>query len=130
MTWRITYQYDSQMDDDAAKAILENVEKRAAERRHRTEILGRVRDLSTQGKIQWRDHAFDRIDERGIDALVATRVLQQGELKNDLVQPGDRVGEWIVTIVGRAKGNRDVGVVTVVVGTRLLRVITVEWEDL
>lgn len=118
------------MDDEAIRRNLADLEKRVAERRHRAEILGRVRDLATQGKIRWREHAFDRIDERGIDALVATRILQRGDLKNDLVEPGDREDEWIVTIVDRVKDNRDVGVVTVVVGTRHLRVITVEWEDL
>jgi hypothetical protein len=118
------------VNDDELEKQLAKIEKRAEERRFREEIVARVRDLSKQGKIRWRDHAFDRIDERGIDALVATRILQRGDLKNDLVEAGDRSGEWVLTMVDRVKSNRDVGVVTVVVGTKFLRVITVEWEDL
>lgn len=117
------------MDDDDDKRLSE-LEKRIKARQFREEIVSRVRDLASKGKIQWREHAFERIDERNIDALVAKRILQRGDLKNDLVEPGNREEEWVVTMVDRVTKTRDVGVVTVVVGNRLLRVITVEWEDL
>lgn len=69
------------------------------------------------------------MEERGIDALTAERVLRRGEIKGD-PEPGKRGGEWKVKVVGRVTRTRDVGVVTIVIGTRSLRVATVEWEDL
>lgn len=108
----------------------DEVGRRIEERLFREEVHRRVRGLASDGKILWGDHALDRIEERGIDILVAKRVLERGDLKNDVVEPGRRPGEWKVTIVDRVSTNRDVGVVTVVVGDKHLRVITVEWEDL
>lgn len=96
----------------------------------REEIVKRVRDLASKGKIYWSDHAFKRVDERDIDILVAKRILQRGDLKDDLVQPGRKEGEWKVIMIERLKPNRDAGVVAVVVGTKRLRVITVKWIDL
>jgi hypothetical protein len=63
--------------------------------------------LASKGKIHWSDHAFDRVEERDIDALVAQRILQRGDLKDDLVQPGRRAGEWKVKMIQRLKLNRD-----------------------
>src|SRR4051794_18557984 len=87
----------------------------------REEIVARVRDLAASGKVFWSDHAFERVDERDIDALVAERILQRGDLKDDLVEAGRNDGEWKVTMVDRLKPNRDAGVVVVVVGTNFLR---------
>ena len=91
----------------------------------REEIVACVRDLASEGKISWSDHA-----ERDIDALVAKRILQRGDLKDDLVEPGRNKDEWKVIMVERLKPNRDAGVVAVVVGKKWLRVITVKWIDL
>lgn len=96
----------------------------------REEIVKRVRDLASKGKIYWSDHAFERVDERDIDALVAQRILQRGDLKDDRIEAGRNAEEWKVTMVDRLKPNRDAGVVAVVVGKKFIRVITVEWEDL
>jgi hypothetical protein len=99
-------------------------------RQLREKLAKRVRHLSAQGKIKWTDHAFERLEERGIDLLVAKRVLMHGDLKEDSVKKGNKPGEWKVVVVDRVKQNRDVGVVTVVAEKGHLRVITVEWEDL
>jgi hypothetical protein len=96
----------------------------------REEIIKRVRTLASKGKIYWSDHAFERVDERDIDALVAKRILERGDLKDDLVEPGRNKDEWKVTMVDRLKPNRDAGVVAVVVEKKCLRVITVKWIDL
>jgi hypothetical protein len=95
----------------------------------REELTQRVRNLATKGKIDWSDHAFERMEERGIDALTAERVLTRGDIHDD-PEPGKRKGEWKVKMVHRVTQGRDVGVVTIVVGTKSLRVATVEWEDL
>jgi hypothetical protein len=95
----------------------------------REEIIKRVRELASKGKILWSDHAFERIDERDIDALVAARILQRGELKDDRVEPGRKADEWKIIMVERLKPNRDAGVVAVVC-KKFLRVITVKWIDL
>jgi len=94
----------------------------------REELTQRVRDLAAKGKILWADHTFERMEERGIDALTAQRVLLRGDLKGE-PRPGKAKDEWVATFVDNVKGNRDVGVVTVIMSKRLL-VITVEWEDL
>ena len=122
MTWDITYQYDRCVADDLGDRI--------DARLFREEIVRRVRDLAAKGKIYWSDHAFERVDERDINDLVAKRILERGDLKDDLVEPGRRDGEWKVKMIQRLKPNRDAGVVAIVVGKKFLRVITVEWEDL
>ena len=94
----------------------------------REEITKRVRELAADGKILWADHTFERMEERGIDALMAKRVLLRGDIEGE-PEPGKNRGEWKVKLVDRVKANRDVGVVTVVMNKRLL-VTTVEWEDL
>jgi hypothetical protein len=122
LTWLITYQYDRCMAD----AMGERIKARL----FREEIVKRIRDLASKDKIFWSDHAFVRVDERDIDALVAKRILERGDLKDDLVEPGRNEDEWKVTMVDRLKPNRDAGVVAVVVGKKWLRVITVKWIDL
>lgn len=130
MTWLITYQYDRCMDDGGFQKRLADAEKRIKARRFREDIVARVRDLATRGKIFWSDHAFDRVDLRDINDLVAKRIIERGELKNDHIEPGDNEGEWRLTMVDRVKPNRDAGVVVVVIKDKRLLVVTVEWEDL
>jgi hypothetical protein len=89
-----------------------------------------VRNLALDsGNVQWRRHAQERAIERGITDEMALEVLRHGDVKGE-IEPGDRPGELKVKIVRAIKGrSREVGVVTIVVGSVKLRVITVEWED-
>lgn len=95
----------------------------------REEITERIRELAKKDRIFWADHTFERMEERGIDVLTAKRALERGEIDGE-PSPGKNKDEWVVKVTHRAKQNRDVGVVTVVIGTKRMLVITVEWEDL
>lgn len=46
------------------------------------------------------------------------------------IEPGQNAGEWKCKIVAKIKGNREVGVVTIVMRVGRLFIKTVEWEDL
>lgn len=110
------------MDHDRAKII--------EMRLHREDVVARVRALADQGLVAFSDHSYEQMDARSLNDLTALRVLQKGDPKGDVV-PGKRPGEWKVKMVDRVKGAREVGVVTVLLSNRqLLRVLTVEWEDL
>lgn len=69
------------------------------------------------------------MDERGITDLDALRVLRTGEISGP-IEPGKYVGEWKCKVVGVVKGRREVGVATLLIRNRKLRIKTVEWEDL
>ena len=66
---------------------------------------------------------------RSITRLDVIRVLTRGHIEGQIV-PGENPGEWKCKVVANVKGNRDVGVVTLVIGNDTLLVKTVEWEDL
>jgi len=53
-----------------------------------------------------------------------------GLIDLDDIEPGKNPGEWKCKMVANIKGNRDVGVATLVVNGQRLFVKTVEWEDL
>lgn len=69
------------------------------------------------------------MDERGITDMDVLRVLRTGEISGDIV-PGLHEGEWKCKIIAPVKGRREVGVATLVIRNRKLRIKTVEWEDL
>lgn len=82
------------------------------------------------GKIIWTDHALERSQERDITDMDALKVLREGEVEGE-PERGRRVGEWICKVTRRMRCNRHVGVVTVVMTAKgMLKVVTVEWEDL
>ena len=56
-------------------------------------------------------------------------VLRTGYLKGE-IEPGMHPGEWKAKMCKQMKGQREVGVVTIVVRDSWLFVKTVEWEDL
>jgi hypothetical protein len=93
------------------------------------EIAARIRELAKTSCVGFSDHAEQRMEERGITDLEAIRVLQTGEISGEIA-PGKREGEWKCKIVAPLKGRREVGVVTLLIRNRRLRVKTVEWEDL
>lgn len=94
------------------------------------QILDMVRSAARDSKnVKFGNHAFDRMEERGITTLDAIRVLQSGGIKGE-IEPGKNAGEWKCKIAKLMKGNRDIGVVTLVMSNGRLFVKTVEWEDL
>lgn len=96
----------------------------------RSEVLiARIRALAADSSnIRWSHHARRRMAERDITIRTAMSVLQQGVIVGP-VDPGDGVGEWKAKVVRRRKGQRDVGVVAVVIREHSILVKTVEWED-
>lgn len=68
------------------------------------------------------------MDLRDIDDRMMFEVLRTGYLKGS-IEPGRKAGEWKVKMCKKMKGQREVGVVTVVIDMSKLFVKTVEWED-
>jgi len=94
------------------------------------EMLARIQHLAKESRnVGFSAHAEDRMDERGITDLDTLRVLRTGHLSGP-IEPGRSEGEWKCKIVGPIKGRREVGVVTLLIRNRKLRIKTVEWEDL
>lgn len=79
--------------------------------------------------VAFSDHADERMEERSISDLDALRVLRTGTISGN-ISPGKYPGEWKCKVVAPIKGRREVGVVTLLIRKRKLRVKTVEWEDL
>jgi hypothetical protein len=94
------------------------------------EMLARIQHLAADSKnVGFSDHAEDRMEERGITDLDVFRVLRTGEISG-AIEPGKHEGEWKCKVVAPVKGRREVGVATLVIRNRKLRIKTVEWEDL
>ncbi|MGH2510349.1 MAG: DUF4258 domain-containing protein [Ktedonobacteraceae bacterium] len=74
------------------------------------------------------NHAKERMFERDIWAIDVFRILRNGVIEEE-PQKTDR-GEWKVKVCMRLKGNRDAGVITIILDRQRLLVKTVEWEDL
>ena len=74
-------------------------------------------------------HARERMEERSITRQDAIRVLRMGEIEGE-IEGGQKPEEWKCKVIGRVKGSREIGVVTVVAGGESIFIITVEWEDL
>ena len=93
-------------------------------------LVRRVRTLAKESNnVILSNHALERMDERDIYDIDVLRILRTGELKGDLEQT--ERGEWKLKLVMRLRGNRDAGVVAIILrGGRKLFEKTVEWEDL
>ena len=94
----------------------------------------RVRELALDSKnVRWRSsnydtHAESQMDWRDITDKMMFEVLRTGFVKGDIVA-GKYPGEWKIKMCKAMKGQREVGVVTIVVRDQRLFVKTVEWED-
>ncbi|MBM3555474.1 MAG: DUF4258 domain-containing protein [Alphaproteobacteria bacterium] len=89
----------------------------------------RIRTLAGDtANIDWSLHALDRMEERGILDVDALRVLRQGSISSMPTKTG--TGEWKCKMTKMLRGQREVGVVTIVLRTDRLFIVTVEWEDL
>lgn len=94
------------------------------------ELEGTIRALATKVVSPgFSEHALVRMDERGITTLDVMHVLKVGSIKGE-IEAGRAAGEWKCKVVANIRGNRDAGVVTVVINREKLFVKTVEWEDL
>lgn len=90
----------------------------------------RIRTLAANSaNIDWGDHALERMELREIPDVDVLRVLRTGyaDGQPEETQVG---GEWKVKMVKKIRGDREVGVVTVILVNSRLFVKTVEWEDL
>ncbi len=93
-----------------------------------------VRGLAADSKkVHWaasmyKTHAESRMEWRGITDRMMFEVLRTGNIKGE-IQPGKNPGEWKLKMCKVMKGQREVGVVTVVIREQELFVKTVEWED-
>ena len=81
-----------------------------------------------EDNITWGTHARQRMAERGIEDIDVIRTLQRGYVDEDPVP--SREGEWTCKVTYKLKGNREAGVVTIIMAEGSLFVMTVEWEDL
>ena len=74
------------------------------------------------------EHAKTQMKAREIDSHDVFRILRGGMVTDAPEKTQD--GEWKCKVVMRIKGNRDVGVVTIILTDNSLFVKTVMWEDL
>jgi hypothetical protein len=88
-----------------------------------------IRDIAADtGKVIIGDHAKVRMDEREISDIEVYRILQTGFVTEEPTQT--RQKEWKCKVTKKVKGNREAGVVTIILNNGLLFAKTVEWEDL
>ncbi len=99
-----------------------------------SELENIIRTLAVDSKnVRWRvahyeTHAVSRMEWRGITDKNMFEVLRTGYLGGEIL-PGKHPGEWKAKMIKQIKGQREVGVVTVVVNNSKLFIKTVEWED-
>ena len=96
----------------------------------RPELLLRcVHRLATDSdNVILSNHAMERMDERDILDIEVFKILQSGSLTGEPEQTLE--GEWKLKIAKKLRGNRDAGVVTIILhSVSKLLVKTVEWED-
>lgn len=88
-------------------------------------------------RVFWGDHAFERLELRDsrsdieLNTTVALRVLRLGDIDGD-IEAGANKGEWKVKVIAplsHKRGERNVGVVVIVLNAEGLFVKSVEWED-
>ena len=107
------------MSDDAPKPIRQ-FKLRSAD------FQKRVREMAADSdNVILGEHAKERCEERGITRLDVVRVLQTGFVKGEIELTSS--GEWKGKVV-REKGERDIGVVTIILHRGRLFVVTAEWE--
>lgn len=89
----------------------------------------RIRELAAiSDNIDWAVHALRRMRERSILDADVLRTLRLGIIEGQPEQTLRR--EWKCKMTRPIKGNREIGVVTIVMQSNRLFIKTVEWEDL
>jgi hypothetical protein len=92
-------------------------------------VEARVKDLAVDtGNIDWSFHAQERMEVREIYDADVLRVLRNGHIEGSPETVGP--GEVKCKMVKPIRGNREIGVVTIIVRDSRLFIMTVEWEDL
>jgi Domain of unknown function (DUF4258) len=92
--------------------------------------LSLVRFLAADSRFVFLgDHARERMEERDILDVDVFRVLRNGQIRGN-IRAGKAADEWVIKVVDRIRGQREVGVVTVIIRKSRLFVMTVEWEDM
>jgi hypothetical protein len=95
----------------------------------------RIREIAEDSSnVRWRSsnyetHSESRMDWRDITDKMMFEVLRTGFLTGE-IEAGKHAGEWKAKMCKRMKGQREVGVVTIVLRNERLFIKTVEWEDL
>lgn len=79
-------------------------------------------------RILYTNHAEERMEERDVSMQDIERILKNGFCAEPPVR--DNKGQWKCKLIRHHSGNRDVGVVTIILKRQELLIITVEWEDL
>ena len=92
------------------------------------EIIRRLSEKSHN--VRFTEHAQERMEERDITLFDIQNILKKGDIKGNPTKCPKTKNGWICKIVRHARGNRDIGVITVIVNMEHLRIVTVEWEDL
>lgn len=99
-----------------------------------SELEALIRELAKHSRnVRWRaaryeSHAEGRLELREITDRMMFDVLRTGHIKGE-IEAGKYPGEWKVKMCKPMKGQREVGVVTIVMKQKKLFIKTVEWED-
>jgi alpha-galactosidase len=94
-----------------------------------SQIMAMIRFMATEtDRVIIGDHAQERMQERGILTDDLFEVLRLGELKGRIT-PGGYDDEWKCKVVGKPRGSRQIGAVTIIKMKEYLFIKTVEWED-
>jgi len=80
------------------------------------------------GKVIIGDHARERMELREISDIEVYRLLRTGHVMEEPTQTERK--EWKCKVTKTLKGNREAGVVTIILINGMLFIKTVEWEDL
>lgn len=93
------------------------------------ELMAQVRSIAKDtAKVFLTDHAVNRMYERGISDIEVFKVLRIGEIRGAPWLEED--GSKACKVVLAPRGDRAVGVVTILIDTESVLVVkTVEWED-
>lgn len=99
-----------------------------------SELEALIRNLAADSRnVRWRavsyeTHTESRLELREITDRMMFDVLRTGHIKGE-IEAGRYSGEWKVKMCKPMKGQREVGVVTIVMKQQKLFIKTVEWED-
>jgi hypothetical protein len=90
----------------------------------------RIAELAlVTSNIRWTDHVRERMKERGFDSEGVLRILRTGSV-DEPPELGKSDNEWKVKVTKRMPSGRAAGVVALIISDAILRLLTVEWEDL
>ena len=80
-------------------------------------------------RVIFSNHAIERMEQRGISLADVSNVLCKGYVEG-IPEIANKPDEWKCKIVRHARGNRQIGVITIIICEKKIFIKTVEWEDL